>query len=181
MHQLFENREKILFSYFITKLFIMKKILNVSLIFLFFLGFSCEDDGNGNGDNDELKQMEEDVLVLINAYRVDTLQMSSLTMNSFIREECRTHSENMADGTVPVGHEGVTERSARIKEELGLGIIAENVSVGANSAEAVVNSWLNSSAHKANIEGDYDLTGVGIAKDSNGLLYFTQIFYKAAK
>lgn len=154
------------------------KILKVALILCIFVGFSCEDDDNGS--KDELKEMEEDVLVAINAYRA-TLELSPLTMNSFIRAECRTHSENMADGTVPVGHDGVLDRSARIKEELGLGIIAENVAVGANSAEAVVNSWLNSSAHKENIEGDFSLTGVGIAQDSDGVLYFTQIFYQSAR
>ncbi len=158
----------------------MKKILSISLVFLLFFGPACEDDGNGNGDNDELKQMEEDVLTGINAYRA-TQALSPLTMNSFIREECRTHSENMADGTVPYGHDGFIDRTDRIIAELGSGDFAENVNLGGNSAEAVVNSWLNSSAHKANIEGDYDLTGVGIAKDSDGLLYFTQIFYKATK
>ncbi len=156
----------------------MKKILSISLIFLFFLGLSCEDDGNGN--KDELKQMEEDVLTGINTYRA-TLQLSPLTMNSFIRTECKNHSEDMADGTVPFGHDGFFDRSDDIKAELGSGNVAENVAVGSNSAEAVINSWLNSSAHKANIEGDFDLTGVGIAKNSDGLLYFTQIFYKASK
>jgi len=41
-----------------------------------------------------------------------------------------------------------------------------------------VNSWLNSSGHKKNIEGNYSHTGVGIAKNQYGTLYFTQIFVK---
>jgi uncharacterized protein YkwD len=124
--------------------------------------------------------MEEEVLDAINAYRA-TQSLSPLTMNSFIRNECRTHSENMADGTVPYGHDGVLDRSSRIKTELGPGVIAENVAVGANSADAVVSSWLNSSAHKTNIDGTYTLTGVGIAKNDDGILYFTQIFYEPLK
>ena len=32
--------------------------------------------------------------------------------------------------------------------------------------------------HKKNIDGDYDLAGVGAAQDANGVVYFTQIFVK---
>jgi uncharacterized protein YkwD len=47
------------------------------------------------------------------------------------------------------------------------------------SADATVTAWLNSPSHKANIEGDINLTGIGAAKASNGITYYTQIFYKS--
>ncbi len=47
-------------------------------------------------------------------------------------------------------------------------------------AGAAVNAWLASTGHRQNIEGDYHLTGVGVASPDNDSLtfYFTQIFIK---
>jgi uncharacterized protein YkwD len=45
-------------------------------------------------------------------------------------------------------------------------------------AREVVDGWLNSPGHRRNIEGDFRLTGIGIAKRSDGMVYFTQIFIR---
>ena len=50
--------------------------------------------------------------------------------------------------------------------------------MGILSAGEVVNMWLNSPGHKRNIEGNFTLTGIGIAEADNGYLYFTQIFLR---
>jgi uncharacterized protein YkwD len=44
--------------------------------------------------------------------------------------------------------------------------------------EATVQRLLESPVHRENIEGDFDLTGVGAATDAQGLLYLTQIFVR---
>jgi uncharacterized protein YkwD len=46
------------------------------------------------------------------------------------------------------------------------------------SAKEVVEGWLNSPGHKRNIEGDFTLTGIGVAKNNKGIIYYTQIFTK---
>jgi len=43
----------------------------------------------------------------------------------------------------------------------------------------VVNNWLSDAAHRANIEGSFNLTGVGVAEASNGVVYFTQLFIRS--
>ncbi len=53
---------------------------------------------------------------------------------------------------------------------------AENVAYGQMSAEEVVDGWLHSPGHRQNIEGDYNLTGIGVAQNKDGVIYFTQIF-----
>ena len=55
---------------------------------------------------------------------------------------------------------------------------SENVAMNNSPipAQVVVRGWINSEGHKKNMEGDYDLTGVGIARSRNGSWYFTQIF-----
>ena len=53
----------------------------------------------------------------------------------------------------------------------------ENIAWGYTSAQSVVNGWLGSSGHKANIENpNFTSTGVGVAANAAGQLYWTQSF-----
>ena len=53
----------------------------------------------------------------------------------------------------------------------------ENIAYGYSTAQSVVNGWLGSAGHKANIENAaFRTTGVGVASDPNGRLYWTQSF-----
>jgi uncharacterized protein YkwD len=84
----------------------------------------------------------------------------------------------MASKTVPFGHDGFDARIAAIRAALGSGgSAAENVAMGYASAEAVVSAWLGSSGHRANIEGSSTRTGVSAVKSSDGVWYYTQVFY----
>ena len=49
---------------------------------------------------------------------------------------------------------------------------------GPMGAREVVDGWLHSPGHRRNIEGDFRLTGIGLAEGSNGMIYFTQIFVR---
>lgn len=54
---------------------------------------------------------------------------------------------------------------------------AENIAKGQRTPAQVMQSWMNSPGHKANIMNcKYNLIGVGVAKDSSGTLYWTQNF-----
>ena len=53
----------------------------------------------------------------------------------------------------------------------------ENIAWGYTSAQSVVNGWLGSAGHKANIENPgFSSTGVGVAANGSGQLYWTQNF-----
>jgi uncharacterized protein YkwD len=57
------------------------------------------------------------------------------------------------------------------------GRIAENVAEGFPSAQTVVDGWMASKGHRANIlDRDVEETGIGIARSPNGVLYFCQVF-----
>jgi uncharacterized protein YkwD len=57
------------------------------------------------------------------------------------------------------------------------GRIAENVALGYPSAETVVEGWMTSKGHRANIlNPDVMETGLGIARSSAGGLYYCQVF-----
>ena len=54
---------------------------------------------------------------------------------------------------------------------------AENIAAGSNTAESVVNQWMNSEGHRNNIMNpDYTKLGVGMAKGGSYGTYWTQCF-----
>ena len=120
--------------------------------------------------------MANDVLKYVNDYR-RRKGLSPLVMNSVMSAEALKHSQNMASHRTSFGHNGFDGRSSRISSALGgISEVGENVSMGSTSAKEVVDNWLRSAVHRENIEGHYKITGIGIAADKRGNLYFTQIF-----
>ena len=120
--------------------------------------------------------LEEEILVHINKYR-RSRGLSKLQMNPVITTEAEKHSRNMASKRAGVSHAGFSSRVKRISKQLGnVSQSAENVAFGYTSAKDVVNGWLHSPGHRKNIEGSFKLTGIGVAKDKAGTLFFTQLF-----
>lgn len=129
-----------------------------------------------NNSANSLVELQAAVLKYINAYRV-SIGLKELQMIDEANLEALNHSVDMAKGTVAFGHDGFEERVNNISKKIGICMAsAENVAMGMVDAEQVVKMWLNSAGHKKNIEGNYTLTGIGIARAANGYLYFTQIF-----
>ena len=120
---------------------------------------------------------DDEILTLINDHR-RSIGKPALAKNQVIWEQANGHSRNMASGKVPFSHDGFDARIAAIRAALGPGGSgAENVAMGYSSAAAVVNAWLGSAGHRANIEGNSTRTGVSAVKSTGGTWYYTQIFY----
>ncbi len=125
--------------------------------------------------------LEAEAHSLVNEHR-RAAGLPALAYFPGIASVARRHSEAMASGATPFGHAGAAERRQRIARAIPVEGMAENV--GVNNAEArraarmTVAGWLESPGHRANIEGDYDATGVGVARSREGAWYFTQIFVK---
>jgi len=59
------------------------------------------------------------------------------------------------------------------------GRLTENVALGYPNAPTVVQGWMNSSGHRHNIlDAGVVETGIGIARGSDGSLYYCQVFGK---
>lgn len=126
----------------------------------------------------DTKGMEKDILYYINQYR-SSIGLPALQMISAASEQAKDHSIEMAKRTTPFGHNGFDERMENIVKKIGFVYAsAENVAYGKLTAKEVVDLWLNSPGHKKNIEGNYALTGIGLAKDESGLVFYTQIFLR---
>ena len=119
-----------------------------------------------------------EILRYVNAHR-RAIGLPALLPNSFISSVALDHSRDMLTGKSPFGHDGFHGRIDLIKHRLGaLHVAAENVASGPMGAREVVDGWLHSPGHRRNIEGDFRLTGIGVATASNGMVYFTQIFIR---
>ena len=53
----------------------------------------------------------------------------------------------------------------------------ENIALGYNAPAEAVAGWMNSSGHRKNILGDFDMLGVGVAV-KNGRVYWVQLFIR---
>jgi uncharacterized protein YkwD len=118
------------------------------------------------------------ILVYINEYR-QKHGLSPLKMDNRIIKEAKNHSIDMANHTMPFGHKYFMSRIDRLHAQIKHSNAgAENVAYNYKDAQDVVKNWVRSPGHKKNIEGNYDLTGIGIARDAKGKIYFTQIFLR---
>jgi len=123
--------------------------------------------------------LENSVFQQINQYR-KTKGLSQLSSNATITQQARRHSQDMANSRV-LSHDGFNTRVSTIGKSISYSSAAENVAynMGYTTPDMqAVQGWLKSPGHRQNIEGDYNLTGIGVVKNAQGEYYFTQIFIK---
>jgi uncharacterized protein YkwD len=122
-------------------------------------------------------QMSSEILSLVNDHRA-SLGLSILKIdNQYASAFAVDHTEYMIEKE-QINHDNFGYRSEGIKYHDNAEVVGENVAYGYDTAEAVVNAWLNSPGHKAIIEGNYTHTGFGVMKCAKGRSYFTQLFYR---
>ncbi|MDD2706979.1 MAG: CAP domain-containing protein [Verrucomicrobiae bacterium] len=122
--------------------------------------------------------MEKAVFEVINKARTQHGK-APLIWNEKIQLACRQHSRQTAQGKRPLGHDDFDERLKNLA--ISFQSAGENVASNRGHDDPVahaVKGWLKSPGHRANLLGDFTLTGVGIARDKEGRFYFTQIFLK---
>jgi uncharacterized protein YkwD len=150
---------------------------SISIYFLFgFKNTSSIQQPNDKKEVLSVGQIETDIFRLINAHRA-ALGLKLLELNNTESSSAAAHSNNMASGKTAFGHDGFQKRIKSIAAQLGnITASAENVAYGQMGAKEVVDTWLHSPDHKRNIEGNFSLTGIGVAKGKKGMIYFTEIF-----
>ncbi|MGB3268101.1 MAG: CAP domain-containing protein, partial [Microcoleus sp.] len=131
---------------------------------------------NTNLASSSLPDLEKAVNQQINQYRASK-NLPPLSVDPRITQQARIHSQNMASGKVKFSHEGFEGRVKAIS--IPYQSVAENVAYNMGYSDPVRNAvegWIKSEGHRKNIEGQFNLTGIGIAKNAKGEYYFTQIF-----
>ncbi len=124
--------------------------------------------------------MEESVHQQVNQYR-QSRNLPPLKLDARISEQCRIHSQAMASGEATFSHNGFEDRVKAIAKSISYRKAAENLAYNmgySKPGEQAVEGWIKSPGHRKNMEGDFDITGVGITKNAKGEYYLTQIFIK---
>lgn len=118
---------------------------------------------------------ESEVVRLVNEIRVQ-YGLKPLTENWELSRVARYKSQDMADNGY-FSHTSPTYGSPfQMMKAFGLSYRAagENIAYGQRSPQAVVDAWMNSSGHRANIlNASYTQIGVGYVADGR---YWTQMF-----
>ncbi len=120
---------------------------------------------------------ELQLISLINEHRV-SLGLNALETINHISYKSEEHDEYMIAKN-EVNHDLFAERSQNLMQVLGAVKVNENIAYNYSTPESVLNAWLNSPGHKANIEGAFTHFGISIRTNPDtGKKYYTNIFIK---
>jgi uncharacterized YkwD family protein/spore coat assembly protein SafA len=129
---------------------------------------------------DDVKTLEQQVVDLVNKQRAAN-GLGMLTSNWELCRVARYKSQDMINKGY-FSHTSPTYGSPfKMMEDFGIRFSAagENIAYGQRTPQEVMNAWMNSPGHRANIlSPSYNQIGVGVAKKSNGTYYWTQMFIK---
>ncbi|MEG5042271.1 MULTISPECIES: CAP domain-containing protein [unclassified Microcoleus] len=126
-----------------------------------------------------ITNLEKAVNQQINQYRASK-KLPPLSIDPRISQIARIHSENMANGKVSFSHDGFEGRAEAIT--IPYKSVAENLAYNFGYNEPVRNAvegWIKSDGHRKNMEGQFNVTGIGVAKNAKGEYYFTQLFVRS--
>jgi uncharacterized YkwD family protein/spore coat assembly protein SafA len=118
---------------------------------------------------------EQQVVDLVNEIRVQN-GLKKLTVNWELSRVARYKSQDMHDNKYFSHTSPVYGSPFTMIKNFGISYrtAGENIAKGYQTPQAVVNGWMNSSGHRANIlNASYTQIGVGYVKDGH---YWTQMF-----
>ena len=119
-------------------------------------------------------QMETELLDLINSHRASQ-GVDPLLLSSEAYPFAQDHNSYMISQN-KLSHDNFDSRATAIASRTSASKIGENVARHYPSAQLALEGWLESSAHKSTLEGNYSHTALSIVLDKEGRPYFTQIF-----
>lgn len=126
-------------------------------------------------DSAELTEYAEQVAILVNRERTAN-GLQPVKFSPMLSEAANVRSSELEENfshTRPNGTSCFT-----VLKEFSISYVsaAENIAYGQRTPEIVMNSWMNSSGHRANIlSKNVDYIGVGVVY-RNGIYYWTQLF-----
>lgn len=114
-------------------------------------------------DSGSVSSLERQVVALVNQERA-AYGLSPLTLSADLSDGARLKSQDMRDNRYFDHNSPTYGTPFEMMRSLGITYraAAENIAMGYRTAEAVVNGWMNSPGHRANILSDkYTEIGVG--------------------
>ena len=160
----------------------MSRKIKYLILPLILILWSCSEEETSILIEEEVTSEIEDqtitglILELVNQYRKE-IGLVSLKRNATADELSVEHTYYMIAEN-KISHHNFDLRFLELQQKENARSAGENVASGYQDANSVMNGWLNSEGHKANIEGNFTHIGLAAIKDSQGRYYFTQLFYR---
>ena len=164
-------------------------IIYLSLFLAVFTSCSKYENFTGYGDetesfegsvnlvsSDKHSTIEAELFALINEYRA-SIGLNEMEFDPTTFYYTGLHTDYMIEKGV-TSHAKFGERAEKISNRTGAVYVAENVARNYDTVAEALEAWLKSPGHRKNIEGDYNYSAISIKPNSNGDLYFTQIFFR---
>lgn len=131
-----------------------------------------------NTNKDEFSSFKQEVLRLVNKERAKE-GLNPLTMDAKLSSVAQIKSQEMVDYNYFNHVSPVSGTPFELMKKHGITyrIAGENIAKAYNNPEDVVKAWMNSEGHRKNIMNSrFSKLGVGVAKTSKGVCYWTQMF-----
>ncbi len=134
-----------------------------------------EEDADKPSGESEMNEYEKEVIRLVNELRVQN-GLLELVADEELSRVARIKSQDMKDNNYFSHTSPIYGSPFEMMKNFGISYktAGENIAKGQMTPQAVVNGWMNSSGHRANIlNASYNRIGVGYVADGN---YWTQMF-----
>lgn len=127
---------------------------------------------------DELYEMEAEVILLTNEYRV-SLGLDELEEDISLTYVARIRAPELVTNWSHVRPDGTHYYDILDAIAYPSLLVGENLAKGQDDPEEALEMWIASPGHNANLtRPEFSRIGVGVYADENGKLYYVQIFAK---
>ena len=134
-------------------------------------------DGCKKEELTHITDFEMNVHAAVNDYRVFK-GLSEITLQYIMVDDAQSYSQKMARGQIDYGVDSIIMQSLNVlKTNLGgdaTGAVVQFSEI--DNADSIVNRMVRDPIKRQILEQNFNLTGVGSAKDADGHWYVTQLF-----
>lgn len=157
----------------------MKRLFKILSILLIFLSLNPAVFAQEKAHQDT-RAFEREVIRLVNVERAK-VGLKPLSENVKLSKVARIKSQDMINKKYFSHYSPTYGSPFDMMKKFGIRFRAagENIAMGQKTPKEVMNAWMNSAGHRRNIlNPNFTQIGVGVAKDSKGRLYWTQMFIR---
>ncbi len=144
-----------------------------------FLVISCTKDSLTEEEiavTESVPLLEAEVLDLVNAYRVEN-GLQELQFSTVAYLQAAEHNDYMVlQGKL--SHDHFSKRASTISANTNAEYVGENVAMRYTTAQEALQGWIESASHLKTMTDTFTHTGVSVKKGPEGVLYYTQLFYR---
>jgi len=157
----------------------LKRLFKILSILLIFISLNPAVFAQEKSYQDT-RAFEREVIRLVNVERAK-VGLKPLSENVKLSKVARIKSQDMINKKYFSHYSPTYGSPFDMMKKFGIRFTAagENIAMGQKTPMEVMNAWMNSAGHRRNIlNPNFTQIGVGVAKDSKGRLYWTQMFIR---